>query len=110
MNATLRRMIVAVPGMRRLYSHLGRGYFRFRVMRRARRCFSNAADFKEALLHSVNGVTRDILTKDGVSITIRQNETDAMILAEVYVRGLDLRDNPVIVDVGGFIGNLRSLP
>jgi FkbM family methyltransferase len=110
MNATLRRMIVAVPGMQRLYSYLGREYFRFRVMRRARRCFSNVDDFREALLHPVSGLTREIHTKDGVSITIRQSEIDAVILAQVwldreYVRGLDLPDNPVVVDVGGFIGD-----
>lgn len=110
MNATVRRTIMAVPGMGRFYSYLGREYFRFRAMRRARRCFSNADDFREALLHPANGRTREIRTKDGVSITIRQNLLDAGILAEVwldreYVQGLDLPDHPVIIDVGGFIGD-----
>jgi hypothetical protein len=100
--------------MGRLYSYLEREYFRFRVMRRARRCFSNAADFREALFTPVSGQTRDIHTKDGLSITIRRNRMDAGVLAEVwldrdYVQGLHLLDNPVVVDIGGFIGDFALI-
>jgi FkbM family methyltransferase len=110
MNATLRRMIVAVPGMERPYKYLRKEYSRFRLMRQARRCFTNVDDFREAMFHPVSGQTRDIHTKDGLSITIRQNNMDAGVLAEVwlereYVRGYNLRDRPVVVDVGGFIGD-----
>jgi len=110
MNAYFRRMMIAIPGIRDLYRWLGQEYFRLRVLHRARQSFSNVADFREALKHPVMGRTLDIHTKDGAQITIRQNYMDAAILAEVwldreYVRGLRLRDNPVVVDIGGFIGD-----
>lgn len=52
----------------------------------------------------------DLLTTDGLIITIRQNYGDAMTVAEVflsncYTRGLELSHNPIVIDIGGFIGD-----
>jgi FkbM family methyltransferase len=70
----------------------------------------NADEFKSAL--GSNGATAevDLRTVDGLRITIRKNYGDAMTLAEIllddfYVRDLNLPRNPVVIDVGGFIGD-----
>src|SRR5439155_8031638 len=52
----------------------------------------------------------DLRTVDGLTITIRQNRGDASTLAEIfvddcYVRDVTLPPNPVVIDVGGFIGD-----
>jgi FkbM family methyltransferase len=51
-----------------------------------------------------------IFTADGLTITIRQNYGDAMTIGEIfldncYVRDLTLAAQPVVIDVGGFIGD-----
>jgi len=80
------------------------------VERGAARYFLNADEFKNALrAHGVT-TTVDLRTADGLTITIRQNFGDAMTVAEIfmedcYVRGLTLPHSPVVIDVGGFIGD-----
>jgi FkbM family methyltransferase len=49
-------------------------------------------------------------TNDGLNITIRQNIWDARIVREIffdrpYVRHVTLPPNPIIVDIGGYIGD-----
>jgi len=79
-------------------------------MRRARKFVRNLAEYKDALIHSEPGQTTDVHTKDGLRFTIRKNCMDAGILAEVfldrnYASGFDLTANPVVVDIGGYIGD-----
>jgi FkbM family methyltransferase len=80
------------------------------VSKGARRYFLNADEFKNAL--GAHGVTAplDLRTVDGLTITIRQNYGDAMTVAEIFLedcygRELALPRNPVVIDVGGFIGD-----
>jgi len=52
----------------------------------------------------------DLKTVDGLTVTIRQNYADAMTVTDIfanndYVRFIKLPPNPVVVDVGGFVGD-----
>jgi FkbM family methyltransferase len=80
------------------------------VARGAGRYFLNADEFRNAL--GAHGVTAalDLRTVDGLTITIRQNYSHAMAVAEIfldhcYVHNLTLSSNPVVIDIGGFIGD-----
>ena len=60
----------------------------------------------------MNGQTvlLDLRTADGLTITMRKNYADAMTIAEIflgnsYIRDVTLPPNPVVIDVGGFIGD-----
>jgi FkbM family methyltransferase len=72
----------------------------------------NSDDFKAALRAPHGQITPlDLRTRDGLTITIRQNWGDAMTVAEIflddcYIRHLPTPHNyPVVIDVGGFIGD-----
>jgi len=70
----------------------------------------NVDEFKSALSSQGGAAEVDLRTVDGLTITIRRNYGDAMTLAEIlmddfYVRGMNLPRNPVVIDVGGFIGD-----
>jgi FkbM family methyltransferase len=74
------------------------------------RHFLNADEFKSALRAHGSTELVDLRTRDGLTITIRQNYSDAMTVAEIFVdncytRDLTLPENAVIIDVGGFIGD-----
>ena len=93
-----------------MYCAARQAYHLRRVARGARRYFLNADEFKTAL--SAHGVTEplDLRTTDGLTITIRQNYGDAMTVAEIFLddcygSDLNLPPNPVVIDVGGFIGD-----
>ena len=78
--------------------------------RGAGRYFLNADEFKNALRRTRGTEPVDLRTADGLTITIRQNYGDASTVAEIflddcYVRDLTLPPNPVVIDVGGFIGD-----
>jgi FkbM family methyltransferase len=110
MNVTMRRVLTANSLSRRLYCAARQAYHVRRVARGAGRYFLNADEFKNAL--GAQGVTAplDLRTADGLTITIRQNYGDAMTVAEIflddcYVHDLTLPPNPVVIDVGGFIGD-----
>lgn len=110
MNVTIRRILTANSVSRRLYFAARQKYRIHQTAKVAGRCFLNADDFKKALgSHGGSGEV-DLRTVDGLTITIRKNYGDAMTLAEIllddfYVRDLKLRSNPVVIDVGGFIGD-----
>jgi len=70
----------------------------------------NAHEFANALGTPRTTGTLDLYTADGLTITIRRNYSDAMTVAEIFLdhcygRGLTLASNPVVIDVGGFIGD-----
>jgi FkbM family methyltransferase len=77
--------------------------------RAAKRYFTNSGEYFDALHREAPG-TLDIRTADGLNITIRRNIWDARILQEIflsrpYLKDLRLRNQPTIVDIGGYIGD-----
>jgi FkbM family methyltransferase len=95
---------------RRLYFAARQTYRVRSVARAAGRWVLNADEFKSALAAHGQTVLVDLHTADGLTITMRKNFADAMTIAEIflgnsYVRDLTLPSNPVVIDVGGFIGD-----
>ncbi len=110
MNATVRRILTANSLSRRLYFAARQGYHLRMAVRGARRYFLNTDEFKTALRTPGGTALVDLRTADGLTITMRQNYGDASTLAEIflddcYVRDLTLPHSPVVIDVGGFIGD-----
>jgi FkbM family methyltransferase len=110
MNATIRRILTANSLSRRLYFAARQTYRIRQTARAAGRYFLNADEFKSALGAHGGTLLVDLRTADGLTITMRRNYGDAMTLAEIflgnsYVRDLTLPPNPVVIDVGGFIGD-----
>jgi FkbM family methyltransferase len=110
MNAVVRRILLAVPGVKLPYMKARKLYQNFRVTHKAGKYFSNVSDYKRALLEPEQGKTVTIHTKDGLQFTVRRNCMDAGILAEVFIdrdyfRGFNLSPHPIVVDIGGYIGD-----
>jgi FkbM family methyltransferase len=108
MNTTIRTILTANSLSRRLYFAAQHAYHIRRVARGAGRYFLNADEFKSAL--RAHGGLLALRTADGLTITMRQNYGDATTVADIflgncYVRDMILPDNPVVIDVGGFIGD-----
>ena len=110
MNVTIRRVLTANSLSRRLYFAARQTYRTRQLARSAARYFLNFDEFKSALgAHGGAGLL-NVRTADGLTITMRKNYGDATTLAEIfldncYVRDLTLPPNPVVIDVGGFIGD-----
>jgi FkbM family methyltransferase len=110
MNATIRKILTTNSVSRKFYCAARQAYRGRRVARDAGRYFLNPDEFKNALFaHAAIG-TVDLRTVDGLTITIRQNYGDAMTVAEIYlddcyVRNLTLPRDPLVIDIGGFIGD-----
>ena len=110
MNTTIRRILLANSVSSRLYFATRQAY-RVRVAARgAKRYFLNADQFKAALRAPRGTALVDLRTADGLTITIRQNYGDAMTIGEIfldncYIRDLKLPAQPVVIDVGGFVGD-----
>jgi FkbM family methyltransferase len=110
MNTTIRKVLTSNSLSRRLYNAARQAYRTRWAARGAGRYFLNANEFKNALGAHGGSASVDLRTADGLTITMRQNRGDAMTLAEIfldncYVRNLTLPHNPVVIDVGGFIGD-----
>jgi FkbM family methyltransferase len=109
MNSIVRRFFQSTPVLKHAYSSLRSEYHAQRIGRIARTQVLNLDDYKKALkLH--DGELVEIRMKDGLRITLRRDYMDAAILAEIffdncYVRDLSLPPSPVVVDIGGFIGD-----
>jgi FkbM family methyltransferase len=78
-------------------------------MRVAKNYIINLAEYGKALKLE-DGKVVDIHMKDGLNITLRRDHMDAGVVEEIffnncYVRDVSLRTNPVLVDIGGFIGD-----
>lgn len=109
MNMTVRRFLQRTPVVRDLYGIARTKYQRRRLSKSARTYFTDPDRFLTAW-DSEGGETVNVGTKDGLIFSIRQNHMDAVILAEIflddcYVRGLQLPALPVVVDIGGYIGD-----
>src|SRR6266851_2897956 len=110
MNATVRRILTANSLSQRLYFAARQRYRICRTAMAAGQYFVNSDEFKSALRAQASTVLVDLRTADGLTITIRRNYSDAMTIADIflddcYVRDLSLPPNPVVIDVGGFIGD-----
>ncbi len=110
MNTTIRRILTANSLSRRFYFAAREAYRVRRASRGAGRYFLNADQFNTALRAHDGNALVDLHTADGLTITIRKNYGDAMTVGEIfmddcYVQGLSLPKNPIVVDVGGFIGD-----
>lgn len=109
MNTAVRRFFAGTPILRRVYTTARSAYHRRRLVNKARTFIVNVDAYRDALRRE-DGRIVDLTTNDGLVITIRRNYMDASILGEVfldncYVRGLSLPERPVIVDIGGYIGD-----
>src|SRR6202171_3177067 len=111
MHLVIKRFCQGTPILRYVYYVARKTYHRRQIAQQAKDYFVNADDDRGALRSDDDeGRVVDIRTKDGLTLTIRRNYMEATILAEVfiekcYVRGLLLPDHPVVVDIGGFIGD-----
>jgi len=109
MNMAIRQFCQGTPVLRDLYRVARASYQRRRLSKSAGAYFTDRNQFL-ATWDSEDGKTVDLHTKDGLTISARRNHMDAAVLAEVflencYVAGLDLPDRPIIVDIGGYIGD-----
>jgi FkbM family methyltransferase len=110
MNATIRRVLTTNNLSRRLYFATRQAYRIRRTAMAVGPYFLNADEFKIALRSRGSTALVDLRTADGLTITIRQNHSDAMTIADIfldnsYIRNLTLAPNPVVIDVGGFVGD-----
>jgi FkbM family methyltransferase len=108
-NTAVRTFCQKTPLLRDIYVTTRTVYNRRRIAKAARSYFVNSEEYCNALKTN-DGTVVDVHTTDGLSISIRRNCMDATILAEIfldrcYTRGLSLPDEPVVVDIGGYIGD-----
>jgi FkbM family methyltransferase len=102
---TLRELLKKVPLARQSVTTLRS----WRTRHRARSVFENPELYLDALREKGHG-TLVLRTRDGLNVTIRRNVWDARIVGEIffdkpYVRHLRLSPRPVVVDIGGYIGD-----
>ncbi|HTZ58183.1 MAG TPA: FkbM family methyltransferase [Acidobacteriaceae bacterium] len=110
MKPLVRKLLTSNRLSRRIY-HAARQEYRTRqIARKAKDYFVNFADFKRALRSASGFGPMELRTKDGLTITIRGTRGEAVTVAEVlledlYVRHTKLPPNPVVIDIGGFVGD-----
>src|SRR5580765_8161197 len=92
MNTTIRRILTATSLSRRIYYATRQAYRVRRAARGAERYFLNADQFKNALRANGQAVLVDLRTKDGLTITIRQNFGGAMTIGEIFLDDCYVRD------------------
>jgi FkbM family methyltransferase len=108
-NAAVRRFFQGTPILKDIYYKARSAYQHHRMMRVARGHVIDLDEYSNALKLE-DGKVVEVRMKDGLTITLRRDHMDASILAEVffdncYVQDLSLPPNPVVVDIGGFIGD-----
>jgi FkbM family methyltransferase len=102
---SIKQLAKKIPMMQAAYSRGRDIYYQLRE----RQLFRNYPQYQQALQKKENG--RMILTtRDGLKICIRQNIWDARIVREIfiekpYLRYCTLAENPVVIDIGGYIGD-----
>lgn len=109
MNMTVRLFLQRTPVFRGLYRVARTKYHRHRLSKSVKGYFTDPDRFMKAW-ESEDGEIVELRTKDGLVFSVRQNHMDAAILAEIflddcYVKGFQIPDRPVVVDVGGYIGD-----
>ena len=98
-----------IPFAGQLYKKLRGWRDTAQAKREAEYLFENPEVYWRALTEKGNG-TVELRARGGLAITIRRNIWDARIIREIYfdkpyVRYFKLPKNPVVVDVGGYIGD-----
>lgn len=109
MIVAIKRLMQNVPVLKHVYELARTVYNEFHTNITAKKLFVNSGEFCRALKEKGEG-TVIIRTHDGLSITVRRNIYDARILWEIfvdkpYIRHFTLPTEPVVVDVGGYIGD-----
>jgi len=107
--STIKGLIYRVPFLRDVYALLGTYYHEYCTNAEAKKLFVNSDEFCRALNRKAEGVIV-LRTHDGLSITARRNIYDVRIVREIfvekpYIRRLRLPPAPLIVDIGGYIGD-----
>src|SRR6185437_7139255 len=110
MISSIRKFLKTNSLSRQIYVAARHAYKVHWVARGAGRYFLNSNDYKKALYAYGETPLVDLRTADGLTVTIGQNYSDAMTIAEVllrhcYDRHVKLPPGSVIVDVGGFVGD-----
>jgi FkbM family methyltransferase len=105
----IKRLVREAPVLRHAYALAATRYNIFCTNIAAKRLFVNPDEFLQALERKETG-TVVLRTHDGLSITIRRNIWDARIIREIfirkpYIRRLTLPPSPIIVDIGGYVGD-----
>jgi FkbM family methyltransferase len=108
MNAIARRIIMSA-GLGGPYRWARMIYNNFRISHTAKRIFADPHTYLEALKHDDGGKSV-VQMRDGLKFQIRRNRMDASILAEVfldkdYANGMSLSAEPIVIDIGGYIGD-----
>lgn len=103
--ATVKSVLKKIP----LTRHARAQVRRWLDKREGKRLFENYDQYLQALDRKGAGTVL-LRTRDGLDITIRQNIWDARIIREIffgrpYDRHLTLPPRPVVVDIGGYIGD-----
>lgn len=89
--------------------HVYAGFRSWQDVNEVKKLFVDHELYLRALTQKDLG-TVTLKTHDGLSVTIRQNIWDARIIKEMffdkpYIRHVNLSANPIIVDIGGYIGD-----
>lgn len=103
--AGVKRALYRSPTARYVYARARSPFDR----REGGRLFSNADDYVRALCKKAEEHTV-LHTRDGLDIAIRQNRWDAEIVREIffrkpYTRRTVVGTAPIVVDIGGYIGD-----
>jgi FkbM family methyltransferase len=106
MMATIKSTLKKLPFARHTYEHLR---WWWHDKNEGKRFFENYDLYLQALCRKGDGAVV-LHTNDGLNITVRQNIWDARIVREIffdrpYLRHVTLPPNPIIVDIGGYIGD-----
>lgn len=110
MNTSLRKILTGNAVSGRLYCAARQAYHVHRFTKCGGEYFLNADEFSKALRAQGQNGWLDLHTADGLTITLRRNYGDAMTVAEIflydcYAGKVKLSSSPVIIDIGGFIGD-----
>jgi Met-10+ like-protein len=105
MMHSVKRMLKKIPLVRHAYARVRGWHDRYE----GRTLFENNDAYVRALYRKGEG-TVTLHTHDGLDIAIRQNLWGARIVREIfferpYVQYVNLPPHPVIVDIGGYIGD-----
>ena len=101
--------MLKTPVVSRLYQTCRKRYHTRQFIKAARNHVINLGEYQKALVLE-DGKVVDIQMRDGLVIALRRNYMDAVILAETfferqYMRGFSFPEKPVVIDIGGFIGD-----
>jgi FkbM family methyltransferase len=109
MNLRIKDKIRHLPLAGKVFDKLRSWRNAGKTRRDAMALFENPDVYLHALSEKSHG-TVELRARGGLTITIRRNLWDARIIKEIffdrpYVRHVALPENPVVIDIGGYIGD-----